>query len=227
MLIELAIAVIGGVGMASVIVSRMDRQDAQRHPGGWQPRDGEGNTPDHSGGWVGYCPNGNCIAARQNLITGRHAWETAADERAEELGVAQAANYTAAHRYVRAAEPERYNAQHEISWAQAAAELLEAHRVNQMDEQIRTHGLTPDMGIAWRAGQAGEVDYSQPTASEQAYLGAGQQLRLEARNNDGSEELIMPQHFSGRLQEANLRGHGQRGGWVRSADGDDVWDPEA
>lgn len=226
MLIELAIAVVGGVGLASVIVNRMDRQDAQRHPGGWQPRESEGNTPDHSGGWVGYCPNAVCTAARQAALTGRQAWETAADERAESLGRAQAERYTAEHRYVRAAEPERYNAQRVEDWSPQGREPELSEREIWMAEQIRVHGITPDMGIAWRAG-AYDQDYSQPTASEQAYLGAGQPPRLEARNNDGSEELILPLHFSGRMQEARLSGHGQRGGWVRSADGADVWDPEA
>lgn len=222
MILEIAIAVVGGIGLASAIVSRMDKQDERRHPDGWQPR----SEFDDHGGSVGQCPL--CMASRDNMPTGRNAreWQDYNNYRAEELGRAQAERYTAEHRYQRPAELERYNAQHEISWTEAEAERAMAQRENWMEEQIRTHGLTPDMGIAWRAGQAGEVDYGQPTASEQAYLGAGQQHQLQARNDDGSTELIMPQHFSGRLQEANLRGHGQHGGWVRMADGSDVWRDE-
>ena len=212
MILELAIAVIGGVGLASAIVSRMDRQDAQRHPGGWQPR----SEFDDHGGSVGQCPM--CLAARGDMPTSRNTrqWEREADARAAYLAEGENARQPI---YQRAAEPIRYNAQVE-EWQ--GQEVQEWHAPTKAEFNAWANE-------AWREIQAAPPSNTpdgnyQPTAREQAFYGA-EQHRLEARNNDGSTEL--PVNFSGSMGNyapANLRHEREQAGgaWVRVA-GQDVW----
>ena len=158
-----------------------------------------------------------CLAARGDMPTGRNArqWEREADERAAYLAEGETARQPI---YQRAAEPIRYNAQVE-EWQ--GQEVQEWHAPTKAEFNAWANE-------AWREIQAAphsntpDANY-QPTAREQAFYGA-EQHRLEARNNDGSEELVLPIHFSGRLEEARLHGHGQRGGWMRQADGSDIWE---
>lgn len=178
-----------------------------------------GFTPGQgpNGGPFGACPM--CLAARGDMPTGRNSrqWEREADERAAYLAEGENARQPI---YQRAAEPIRYNAQVE-EWQ--GQEVQEWHAPTKAEFNAWANE-------AWQAIQAAppsntpDANY-QPTAREQAFYGA-EQPRLEARNNDGSEELVLPIHFSGRLEEARLHGHGQRGGWIRQADGSDVWRDE-
>ena len=178
-----------------------------------------GFTPGQgpNGGPFGACPM--CLAARGDMPTGRNSrqWEREADERAAYLAEGENARQPI---YQRAAEPIRYNAQVE-EWQ--GQEVQEWHAPTKAEFNAWANE-------AWREIQAAphldtpDANY-QPTAREQAFYGA-EQARLEARNNDGSEELVLPIHFSGRLEEARLHGHGQRGGWMRQADGSDVWRDE-
>jgi hypothetical protein len=212
MILEIAIAVVGGIGLASAIVSRMDKQDERRHPDGWQPR----SEFDDHGGSVGQCPL--CMANRENTITGRNArpWEAEADARAEYLAQGEHARQPA---YQRAEEPTRYNAQREREvemWQPPTVQEFNAW-ANQAWHDIQNipHGNTPDAAY-----------YGGPMETEQPDITSGiPQRQLEARNNDGSTEL--PTNFTGSVgnfAHASLRqARADAGGvWVRVA-GQDVW----